>query len=342
MSILKRYINEGKVLIFCDFRSGSIQDKINSISTTQNGTLLSNSGLLFDGSARLNMNSLDIGLSDFTILGQINFKARKDQTMGLLGYNASNFPLFYTTALQLRAYISGTTFSSGSHSGDFLSKEKTVGYTADRDGDITFFEDGTSIGSTDFSSKAAVNINYAMALGSFFAASNNTPFYGNFYYFLVIKQALTDTEIAQLTSELNRLPDQRVDSQAFSYNPSTKVYTPTVYFKGEMHALANERTISSGQLENTPFEISSGSFKLITENVNGYECRVIECVTNGSLYLRTNYSSTTGWNRFVNTGSGYAETSAALGTANTFPLTSPGDKIVYASKDPKQSLYNKA
>jgi hypothetical protein len=56
-------------------------------------------------------------------------------------------------------------------------------------------------------------------------------------------------------------------------------------FKGELHALANERTISSGFLENTGIQVKTGAHKLISETNNSSIHRVIQCASAGAMTL---------------------------------------------------------
>jgi hypothetical protein len=106
---------------------------------------------------------------------------------------------------------------------------------------------------------------------------------------IIVDVALSKSQIAQLTSELSRVPDQRVNSRKVVFNTVSGSYEKEIEFKGEMHALANERTTSSGFLENTVFQVDSGSYKIITENKD----KVIENVSNGML------SSEIGFFKFV-------------------------------------------
>jgi hypothetical protein len=96
-----------------------------------------------------------------------------------------------------------------------------------------------------------------------------------------------DGEIFDLQIVTNKNHGDIIQTSTKYNGNNTFVYVPRVFFKGEMHALANERTISSGMVENTPFIIDSGSVKVVTEIVDNYECRVIECVTKSAIALPT-------------------------------------------------------
>lgn len=116
---------------------------------------------------------------------------------------------------------------------------------------------------------------------------------------------------------------------------------PELYFKGEMGAIANETTISSGYLENTGAQILSGSFKMIAETNNSKLEKVIECVTDGSIYIPQANAALAGWRRYIDTGGGYEPFITDLATARTIALTA-GKKLIWASENPERSLYQLA
>ena len=62
-----------------------------------------------------------------------------------------------------------------------------------------------------------------------------------------------------------------------------------VQFKTDFGALANEATVSSGFLENTPFQVNSGSYKVIDDTIGGETVKAIECATAGKLYILSSY-----------------------------------------------------
>jgi len=52
---------------------------------------------------------------------------------------------------------------------------------------------------------------------------------------------------------------------------------------GVYESVANQ----TEQLENSPFKVSSGSFKITRDTINGVDAKVIECVTAGTVYIPT-------------------------------------------------------
>jgi hypothetical protein len=66
-----------------------------------------------------------------------------------------------------------------------------------------------------------------------------------------------------------------------AYIPYEKEIFP---FKAELHALANESSISSGFLENTGWSIQAGAAKVITAEKDNVLCKILENTTSGTIY----------------------------------------------------------
>ena len=113
-----------------------------------------------------------------------------------------------------------------------------------------------------------------------------------------------------------------------------------VAFKTDWGVTANNTAITSGFIENTPFEVQSGSFKVIDDTYNGKSVKAIECVTDGDFKLNQNLDGTA-WQLYKDTGSGY-ETSDGTGiiVGNVFSLTA-GDKIILSDISGNNSINKK-
>jgi hypothetical protein len=59
----------------------------------------------------------------------------------------------------------------------------------------------------------------------------------------------------------------------------------TALFKTEYGAYESDAAVTAGHLENTPFIVNSGSFKISRDTIEGKTCKVIECVTAGLVYI---------------------------------------------------------
>jgi hypothetical protein len=294
MSQLKTILNNYNSL-FIDFRTGSFLNRgsMGGSVSKNNSPVINNAYAKVDSSNYYKCEACNIGTDDFTVLIK---GAVVDEHTGL----GNCIPLILNGS-NLRLTINGNNYDSTATVNSLV--DRVIGVSAERYGNALFYANDGQLGNlVDISGSSAVNI-----LNAVYTVEGDTGYDQAEWALMVKGKALTESEINSIVSELSGVPDQRVNSKAYTWNPVTKVYTPKIYFKGEMHALANERTISSCKLENTDFQISSGSFKLITEDVNGYESRVIECVTAGYLRATTGDLFKGTSNAFINRGSGYEE-----------------------------------
>ena len=106
----------------------------------------------------------------------------------------------------------------------------------------------------------------------------------------------------------------------------THIFSKEINFKTDFGALANERAISTGQLENLPFTVESGSFKVVSDTYLGKDIKAIECITGGTFELKGGWGGTV-WSIYTDTGAGYVNTDGTgIISSNVFTLTA-GDKI---------------
>jgi len=65
-----------------------------------------------------------------------------------------------------------------------------------------------------------------------------------------------------------------------------EVYAPETRFKSDWGAYATTvTTAAGGPLANTPFQVSTGSFRMVMDTIQGHTVKAIECVTAGIIYL---------------------------------------------------------
>lgn len=81
--------------------------------------------------------------------------------------------------------------------------------------------------------------------------------------------------------------------------PSTRLYNATaaqvtalyakgaevVQFKTDWFTRVSDAAVASGQLEDTPWQVDSGTWKISTDIIDGETVKVIECVTAGTIYI---------------------------------------------------------
>jgi len=517
MSLFKT-ITDDEILLYVDFRSGSMKDFSGNKTLAKSAASIdiNNKGAAFSvASTEFTCADVVIGTSDFSQLVSVEIfdGALTGEHFLTIGGTDANDRAMHGYNSQLYVRIDGESIiSTGFNYEKF--KKLTVGITADRDGDLSYFQDGIKFDSDDISAKSAYEITYP---GKLFTGYGNTK-QRNAYYQLVVNRVLTETEMAQLTAELeNRQFPKIVTSKAFtradgyvfdgttdfgtitesiyvdytkdfsyeyywkvgspsaikslfgsvivpgedyygsdyfgqsessfcfkiydltvgvvqsinmtynfiedatykmmcSYDATTKILTGTrinldtgvdnktatvdltgnnfyfklnllgqrgssdrlmdgnvydlqlttdgkthyvtrdaimntpkpthiyvkddVAFKTDWGVTANNTAISSGLIENTPFEVQSGSFKVIDDTYNGKSVKAIECVTDGDFKLNQNLDGTA-WQLYKDTGSGY-ETSDGTGiiVGNVFSLTA-GDKIILSDISGNNSINKK-
>jgi len=103
------------------------------------------------------------------------------------------------------------------------------------------------------------------------------------------------------------------------------------YFKSETGAFVSTSNETSGFLSNTPFTVTSGTFKVSIDSHNGNFVKVIECVSAGDLELSVDISGGSTWSLWIDTGGGYSNSDGSgIISSQTFTL-STGDKIILGS-----------
>ena len=108
----------------------------------------------------------------------------------------------------------------------------------------------------------------------------------------------TDTTVAASAFEMGGPTPALAGSiigtvKALDYNPGTD-WIDAEYAKGQDAGWHTDfgvhesvAAVASGFLENSPFVVDSGSFKISSEEIDGELCKVIECVTTGICYVPT-------------------------------------------------------
>jgi hypothetical protein len=178
------------------------------------------------------------------------------------------------------------------------------------------FIEANSVGSFDGSATISVN-DADLIIGNAF--SNAQPMQGALQAALIFNRPLTETEHARLYCELaaKKFPTKLVG------------HTDAPLWKTDYGAYETESAVTSGPIGGTPFKVQSGSFKISRDAIDGEAVKVIECVTSGSLlFPQVLDRDDTDWTGWVNTGSGYVETTLSL-TSLVYAM-SVGDKIAYS------------
>ena len=100
-----------------------------------------------------------------------------------------------------------------------------------------------------------------------------------------------------------------------------------VQFKTDWGVNVSTANITAGQLENSPFEVLTGTHKIETDTFNGRTVKVINPVVGGTLKLHGEVLNDSNWEMYINTGGGYAlDTSPPI--ASNVITTTTAQKII--------------
>jgi hypothetical protein len=133
-------------------------------------------------------------------------------------------------------------------------------YTA---GEMEIFINGEKDGTFTASDTAIPAYNYKWTLGDDGAYAGTQTFQGDMFNKLeVVEESWSDAKILQ------------------EYNKGKQALTQMGYGANE-----SDSNITAGFLENTPFEVSTGSHKISTDTINGKNVKCIETVNSGIYYM---------------------------------------------------------
>jgi hypothetical protein len=68
-----------------------------------------------------------------------------------------------------------------------------------------------------------------------------------------------------------------------------EVIEPEIQFKTEWGVYASGVSFTAGQIENSPIQVTSGTWKIITDTIEGETCKVLECVADGFAFIDSSY-----------------------------------------------------
>ena len=277
MSIFKT-IADSDIYFYVDFRSGSGIDRSGNFTTSigSNGKLVHKKLYSAYTLGLVTTDDVAINKSDFTIIAKHRTVTKLNGQFYTFGTGTDRGLLLYNNVLQTRIDTSyytetlvGTIYDAG---GEFVS----YGFSADRDATGQFYVNGVAVGTAkNISAKANYDINYSRNVLTTY--TDNTF---ETQYVLLLKKALTDTEMAQLTAELeNKKWTSKTKSSSFK-----KTITPRekdILYKTENGIKADQKTYSTkgDKIANTDLTLNSGIAKIIDGIYNGEKVKILESTT---------------------------------------------------------------
>lgn len=234
MSIFKT-IADSDIALYVDFRSGSGIDISGNYTTSigANGYLVHKK--LYSANTLGLVSSANVALnkSDFTIIAKHRTVTKLNGHFYTFGTGNDRGLLLYNNVLQTRIdatyyteTLVGTKYDAG---GEFVS----YGFSADRDANGQFYVNGVAVGTAkNISAKANYDINYSTPILTTY--TDNTF---ETQYILLIKKALTATEMAQLTAEL--------ENKKWTSKTKSRAKAKNILVDGDMKALGTSAWSSS-------------------------------------------------------------------------------------------------
>lgn len=281
MSIFKT-IADNDIALYIDFRSGSGIDISGNYTTSigANGYLvhkkLYNANTLgFVSSANVALNK-----SDFTIIAKHRTVTKLNGHFYTFGTGNDRGLLLYNNVLQTRIdstyyteTLVGTKYDAG---GEFVS----YGFSADRDANGQFYVNGVAVGTAkNISAKANYDINYSTPILTTY--TDNTF---ETQYVLLLKKALTATEMAQLTAEL--------ENKKWTSKTKSRAKAKNILVDGDMKALGTSAWSSgSSAILSKVIDTTEGKGRIlrVTKNVTNYPYAYQNCLEVGKTYRMTGY-----------------------------------------------------
>jgi hypothetical protein len=292
-----------EAVLYHDYRSGSAKDLSGN---SNDGALVSTSftgdGIQFPTSAaRITaVDSVELQLTELCLvaLGDVN----------------ANYSFFKTNTTM--NFYDGTNFRSVSTG---VINKKYFAVNAANTETPEGFVDGLSVG--NFSGTVALaKSSEALEIGNVLGAN---VLGSNLKAALIFPRKLTATEHSQLYGYLSSLVWPTKPQATATVGSDSK-------WKTDFGAHASVAAVSSGYLENTQFQVASGSFKVVDDTISSEQNKAIECIANGSLTFPSVLDGLdTGWTGYEDTGSGYVSGTLSI-TSLAYGMTA-GDKISLGS-----------
>ena len=269
MSLLKQLMEEGRIKFYADYRSGSYKDHSGNLSyiSKSNNELVHKSSLTTDNGG-ITYSSIDLGTDNFSVISKVK---RVFGTV-LWGLAVSGVNAFLTGVLDGtlgRGTIANTMGVNSLNLSNSLPKTPdqpmSWGITVDRTGNLRGYSDGLYRGQRDISDLSELYISGNPTIN--FSISNRS-FYQD--YCIIVSGILTDSEMAELTAELeNKKWTSKTSTKTKPVNllKNSKLITSTDWTLGTDGTSGNNWTINNGYLRFTSLE-GVGSPVLATANIN--------------------------------------------------------------------------
>jgi hypothetical protein len=326
MSIISNLKNSGALVLYHDYRNGTAYDLSgNSNHGTLTDTAWTNTGISFPASTSVITvaDSAELQLTEFAIIvgSENNDHNSAARIVSKRDAGGRNYELTIASSSSLFMRCVEDRFITSSIIGT-----KQIAVQAASGETPTAWYDGASEGNLNGTVTITTN-DAPLLIGHLYTGSQN--YYNTTQYVLIINRRLTSAEHSALYTELQA---QRWPTK--TQHRLTVASTDT-WFSG-FGVYESDSNTTGGYLENSPFQVQSGSFKVVTDTIGGALIKSIECVTNGTLLFPSEIDGLdAGWTGWENTGAGYS--SGTLSLSSLVYTMTAGDKLALSDLN---GLYN--
>lgn len=283
MGIIQRLIDSGNLALYQDYRSGSTYDFSGSGAS---GTSLAN--LIWNG-RDLRFNGID-SLITCTTSGtgaylHYSYRINKDSLVGIkrltntvpvkIGFSTASFFVSVTSSSGVdNNVINGSLGILAGHSYDI-----DVCVDTSATNDVKVYLDGVLTLSNNLTNAA----NGTMTLSTYNVGHTTQAFDGTIERHYISDSICTVAQIVEANTEL----ENKIWPTKTKHRVGSTLWT-TGY---GVHESSGNTT--GGYLENSDFQVDSGSFKISRDTIENQDCKVVECVTDGVFYIPTSYLNQT-------------------------------------------------
>lgn len=296
MGIIQKLKNEGSLVFYADYRSGSLNDQITGLSPTVGGTpIWTGQGITFYGAARLIYASSVFTTTTLSIIALYS-KTKTSSTNGNYGEMANIITLPATSRAEFFNNLAGSGGGVYFFGGQPIAGATValgmncVGVSHTNGVAPVFYGNGLNVGSGVAAS--TITAGNALIVGNY--KDPTYPVEENYRAILFFSKSLSATEHAQVYAELQAMKWPKQPWTRFKLGVETAYQNWKTDF-GVRRSVTSEGGTVRGYLSNTPFQFgdSSGRWSINTSTVKGVTTKNITCSTAGILYLPTTYFNET-------------------------------------------------
>ena len=284
-SVISKLKAEGALVLYHDYRSFSYHDwSGNGNDGVPTDVVMTNNGVRFPSStSKITVaDSPELQLTEGTLVvyGEFLEQGAGDRLISKRDGGGTNYELFIFSTGSGVSFYDGTTSSTVITN---ITGKKYIAANIKNGQDYELFVDGVSVGSTG---TLSISVDDApLEIGSFYVSGYN--FSGStLSAALIVNRELTAGEHAQLYAELSRM---RWPSRGWFVDKDSDTTDGDVQFATTWAAYEASNLTAGMQVPNTPLWVSSGTWSVVVEDIDGKPTKVLRCDSSGIVYVSASY-----------------------------------------------------